>query len=365
MTRRAWIVVGVVVAGVVAVNALLAVLDRLSPSPGGPESSSYATAADGLAAYATLLRRAGHPVVRLREVTADAGLDTAATVVVLDPETPGDADPAALREFVEDGGRLLAGGAIPADWLDELVANEPHWSGAPVRRSAPLAPVPEVTGVDAVRAAGPGSWTGTGEALPALGDGRRALLAVASVGPGRLLLLADASPLQNRLLGEADNAALGLALAGPRGRRVAFVESVHGYGPASGISAIPGNWLAALGGLVLAALVFMVARGRRLGPPELEARELPPPRRDYVESLAAVLARTGRPQEAVEPVRAEARRRIARRAGLGGDASEADLHGAGRRLGLDEAELNAVLGADGDVVAAGRTLVRLGPEAQR
>src|SRR5207249_7350779 len=104
-----------------------------------------------------------------------------------------------------------------------------------------------------------------------------------AVGRGRVALLADASPLQNRFLGEADDAALGLALAGPRKRPVAFVESVHGYGRASGVRAIPTSWRWALGGLVLAALVLIWARGRRLGPAERTTRDLPPPRRDYVD----------------------------------------------------------------------------------
>ena len=364
MTRRAWIVVGAIAGAVVGVNALLVVLDRLSEEPSGPASSSYATAPHGLAAYADLLRRTGHPVVRLREVPEEADLDTASTVVVLDPESPNVADAEALRAFVEAGGLLVAGGALPNVWLDELVDVAPIWSGAPVRRSTPLAPLPEVAGVRVVRAAGPGSWSGTGEALPVAGDADRTLLAVAAPGRGRLVLMADASPLQNRLLDEADNAALGLALAGPRARPVAFVESVHGYGPAAGVAAIPERWLFALGGLVLAVLVFMVARGRRLGPPEREDRALPPPRREYVESLAAVLARTKRPGDAAEPVRAEARARIGARAGLDSEPDEEALRKAGLRLGLSEAELTAVL-EGGDVVAAGRTLARLGAEDGR
>lgn len=361
MTRRAWTVVGVLLGGVLALNVLLVVLDRLTAGPSGPTSSSYATAPHGLAAYADLLRRTGHRVVRVRDVPADAQLDPRSTVVVLDPEAPSDADAAAFRAFVEDGGRLIAGGALAASWLGALVDEGPEWSGAPIRRSAPLAPVAEVGDVSEVRAAGPGSWSETGQALPVLGDADLVLLAVASVGRGRVLLLADASPLQNRLLDEADNAALGLELAGPRARPVAFVESLHGYGRVSGITAVPTNWLVALGLLVLAALVFMLARGRRLGPPEREDRALPPPRRDYVESLAAVLARTKRPGDAAAPVRAEARARIARRAGLGSDPTDDEVRAAGRRLGLDDVELAAVLG-DGDVVAAGRALAELDAE---
>jgi hypothetical protein len=363
VTRRAWIVVGAVLGAILALNVLLAALDRLTPSPSGPPSSSYATAPHGLAAYADLLLRAGHRVTRLRKVSGGAELDPRMTIVVLDPESPVETDAAALHGFVEHGGRLLTGGVTPHGWLDQLVGAEPEWSGTPVLRSLPLAPLAEVAGVRVVRAAGPGSWGDAGEALPALGDRRRTLLAVASVGSGRIAFLADASPLQNRLLDEADNAALGLALAGPRSRPVAFVESVHGYGPASGIAAIPDRWLAALAGLLLAAVVLMVARGRRLGPPELEDRELPPPRRDYVESLAAVLARTKRPAEAAEPVRAEVRARIARRAGLGGEPNDRELREAGRRLGLAETELAAVIDRGGDVVSAGRALVRLGAGA--
>src|SRR5207237_9769608 len=105
----------------------------------------------------------------------------------------------------------------------------------------------------------------------------RSLLLVARAGRGRVALLADASPLQNRLLARADDAELGLALAG--GRPVAFVESVHGYGRATGVAAIPHSWLVAFAGLGLAALLLIWARGRRPGPPEDEGRQLPPARR--------------------------------------------------------------------------------------
>jgi hypothetical protein len=102
----------------------------------------------------------------------------------------------------------------------------------------------------------------------------------------------------------------------------------------------------------------MVARGRRLGPPEPAARELPPPRRAYVDALAHSLGRTRRPGDAAAPVRARARRTIARRAGLPADAADDDVRAAALRLGLEEGEADAVLGA-GDPIAAGTALARL------
>ena len=141
-------------------------------------------------------------------------------------------------------------------------------------------------------------------------------MATRRVGSGTVELLADSSPLQNRLLGSADNAAFGLALAGPPSRPVEFLESYHGYGTGSGLSALPLAWKLLLGGLGLAALVYMVARGRRFGPPEEEGRSLAPPRREYVESLAAVVARSKRRDAAVGPVQREARDAVLRRASL-------------------------------------------------
>jgi hypothetical protein len=354
--RRA---VALVVAVVVGWNLVALGLDRTGGRPGGPRSSTYATAPEGLAAYADLLRRAGHPVVRLRATPREAALDPAATVVLLDPPALAAADVEALRRFVDGGGRLVAGGADSNDWLDGLLDDDPVWDTVGVRRAAPIAPVPEVDGIADVRSAGEGSWRETGEALPVLAGDAGVLVAVATPGLGRLVLVADASPLQNRLLPTADNAALGMVIAGESGRAIVFVESVHGYGEATGFAAIPTRWRWALGGLAVAALLLLLARGRRLGPPEREARALPPPRRHYVEALAATLAKTKHPAAAVAPVQQSARERLAR---VAGDSADRALESTAERLGLSKEEIRAVLGPvhdDPGLLAAGRALARL------
>jgi hypothetical protein len=356
MSRRAKTVV-VVLAVIVGVDVALQAIDRLSGGqPGGPRSSSYATADTGLGAYAELLARAGHPVERARERAPGAGLAAESTVVVLDPEAVDSRDREALKAFLDDGGRLVAGGWDSAGWLGDVIDGNLAQAPAGPELMQPLAPVREVAGVRRVASAGDGAWAQTGAALPVLG-----LLAAADVDGGRALLLADASPLQNDLLAHEDNAALGLALAGARGRPVVFLEGYHGYGQASGFDAIPNSWLVALGLLAAAALVFMLARGRRLGAPELAARELPPPRREYVESLGATLARTRRPAEAIEPVVRHVRTEVARRGALADTASEEDLVAAATRLGIAPEDARAVLGPARslDLLAAGRALAVL------
>ena len=356
MSKRAKTVV-VVLAVVVGVDVALQAVDRLSGGrPGGPTSSSYATADTGLGAYAELLARAGHPVERARKRAAGADLAPGTTVVVLDPDAVDSRDRVALKAFLDRGGRLLAGGWDSADWLGEVIGGRLEQAPAGTGLMEPLAPVPEVAGVRRVASAGDGAWTETGAALPVLG-----LLAVADVHGGRALLLADTSPLQNDLLAHEDNAALGLALAGPKDRPVMFLEGYHGYGQASGFDAIPNSWLVALGLLAAAALAFMLARGRRLGPPELPARELPPPRREYVESLGATLARTRWPAEAIEPVVRHVREEVTRRGALADAASEDDLVAAATRLGITPEDARAVLrpARPVDVLAAGRALAVL------
>jgi hypothetical protein len=244
-----------------------------------------------------------------------------------------------------------------------LLSSEPTWSAAPSTHTHPLAPVPELAGVTRLETAGAGSWATTGAALPVYGNDTSSVVAVATVGLGRVVMLADASILQNSYLGTGDNARFALDVAGSSARPVDFFESYHGYGPSMGYASIPGRWIELLGGLVLAALALMVARGRRLGPPEAEGRDLPPPRRAYVDSVAGILARARRPDEVLNPIRAETQARIARRAGLPVDAAPEVLEAAARQAGLSEAEIGAMLGRSGDddaVLSAGRALVHAG-----
>jgi hypothetical protein len=353
VTPRAWKAVGIAVGAVVAVNLVLQRVDRATGTPGGPVSSSFATTPEGLAAYADLLRRAGHPIERLRVTPADGALDPASTVVVLDPDGLTGDDAERLKLFVEDGGRLVTGGSAPGSWLERLVPDAPEWDSDGVPTARPLVPAAELAGVREVRTASGGSWRDAEGTLPAMAGRGGVLLSLASVSAGRVLLLADASPLQNRLLDRADNAALGLGLAGPAGRPVVFAESVHGYGRASGFGAIPARWWWTLGGLGIAALVWMVARGRRLGPPERATRRLGPPRREYVEALGGVLARTRTPVAAGELVRAAALDRL---------PATGDVGAAAAHAGLAPAETRALLDGVNDaagLLAAGQALARL------
>lgn len=352
----------------VAFNLLLAAVDLATggPPPSGPPSSSYATGPDGLAAYADLLAGNGHQVRRLRVTLDRARLGSGDTLVVADPDSLSPAEARSLRRFVDDGGRLVAAGNAVVPALRHVLGEAPVWVASGDRSAVPLVPVAEVENVSLVRSAAAGSWEWAGASLPVLaGDGAsdagagRVLATVASAGSGRVVALADASVLHNALLGDADNAAFALAAAGEPGRPVVFAEAAHGYAESEGLAAIPGRWRWALLLSLGATLLWMWSRGRRLGPPEDLERPRPPPRRAYVDAMAASLARTKQPARCVQPLQGAARRRLARRAGLPADSGDEDLRLAATRLGMPADDIAAILAPprdDRDLLAAGRAV---------
>lgn len=323
----------------------------------GPAGSSYAYGEYGVSAYAALLRRSGHQVVRLRDRLRDLDLDPRFTVVVLWPDVITPEDAAALRRFLRRGGRLVAADEQPGAWFGAVVPGPPTWSEPALGVTHALAAVPETAGVRAIAPGASGRFADTGSAVPVVGDATAALAAVERVGAGRAVLLADASPLVNGRLAERDDAALALAVAGP-GRPVAFVESVHGYGRASGWGALPGRFRGALALLGVAGLALVLARGRRLGPAQPQGRALAPARSGYAEGLAGALLRTDSPGEAIAPVVEEARSLLLLSPGSG----ESEALASARRAGLSEDEANAIVNGASSrsaALAAARGLARL------
>jgi hypothetical protein len=323
----------------------------------GPAGSSYAYGPYGASAYATLLARSGHEVVRLRDDLYHLDLNPSLTVVLLWPDAITADDAAALRRFLTRGGRLVAADADPGAWLSRVVRDPPAWDDGALGVTRPLAPVPETRGIATLAGGVQGRFTSPGSATPIAGDAAASLAVVAGVGAGRAVVLADAAPLVNSRLAQRDDAAFALALAGP-GRPVAFVESVHGYGRASGFGALPGRFRGALVLLGLAGAVLVLARGRRLGPAQPEGRELAPARAAYAEALAGVLVRSGPPGAAIAPVVEEARSLL--RASPG--SSDEQLLAAARGAGLREDEASAIVRGAADragALAAARGLAHI------
>jgi uncharacterized protein DUF4350 len=357
-SSQARIVLGIV-AFLVGLNLLAALMDALVPSPEGPRSSSFATSPEGLAAWKELAERSGYDVRVLRERATDESLPESGTVVVLDPADFTRAQARALQRFARRGGHVVTGGIDPGVWLTGFGAAA-DWHSGGDENARVVVPVPETGTAGRLRTAGEGHWGTVVGALPVAAGTDGPIVLVRREGRGRIALVADPSPLQNRLLDEADNAALALALAGDRGGELVFLEAPHGYGDSTGLAALPSRFQWALVLLGLSALVLIAARWRRIGPPEPPDEPLFPPRRAYVDALAATLARTQDRGAAVESVRSAARERLRQRAALRRDADAEAWRAAARAAGLTDEEAEALQDVtDDDGIAAGRALARL------
>jgi Domain of unknown function (DUF4350) len=358
VSRSWWTIVGAIAVGVVALNLALREVDQRTRPPGGPTSSSFATAPDGAAGYAELLERFDRPVIRLREAPSETELSPESTLVLLDAEGLTQDDWLAAEAHLREGGRLVYAGSDTA-WLRE-VDSDLVWR---VRFAGSARVPPGTTGLGDVRtvsADAPGLWQEDDGVLLEAESGRGALALRRALGRGEVVLLSDASPLQNRLLASADNAAFGLAVAGPPGSPVLFAESFHGYGEASGLDAVPTSWWWVFGGLLLAAIVLALAQGRRLGPAELPGRVLPPARVEFAEALATQLARTRPRGAAVPTARRLVRERLLRRLRLPPDAADADVRAAAEARGVDREIVDvALVDSPSDLLAAGRALRKL------
>jgi Domain of unknown function (DUF4350) len=359
--RRVGIGVVIVIGAVLALNLLAGGIDRAvgGHEPSGVPGSSYGTQATGLAGFTQLVSHYGHPVGRVRGELTGQTLDPTATAFVIEPATLGAAENAELLRFVTDGGRLVVGGSDPF-YVRSLRDRAPEWSPHGTRAYRQIDPT--LGRVRRVEADGRGSWANPGSGHVVASDGPTTLATAEHVGSGDIFFLADVSPLENGHLVRADNAAFALGLAGDEGRPVVFVEGVHGYGENRGLGALPDAWKLALALVAVAAVVFAWSRGRRLGPPDRPARDLPPARAEYVRALAVTLERTHDPEHALAPMQQWARDRIARVSHLPPDANAEQLDRAAIMLGCSEAERGAIWHPatdDNAALALGRLVARL------
>jgi hypothetical protein len=186
-------------------------------------------------------------------------------------------------------------------------------------------------------------------ALAAIAD--RPIIALAREGNGSLIVVGSVAPFLTGRLGDADNGRFALALAAPaiaRGSAVAFDEYHHGVHPSSDVLVLltrtwPGRALVFVG---IAGFVYLIASGRRLGPPiPLDPR---PPRSslDYIRGFAGLVRRSGRGEIARRKLRRELRIALARQLGLDPDTpfertvseiAASDRERAARAMALDEA----------------------------
>jgi hypothetical protein len=331
VSRRDLVLLGVLVAVVVAVAALAGRAER-GATPRDPRPSTHVTAAGGAAALYWTLQELGLPVARrgIPLVFSEPPREGLALLAPTIPLSPAEVSVALGR--ARAGGLLVLagsprdgdGGAIH-DSLGLVLAGP---GGRSPRSAGPATvatrPDPWTAGLDSVR----GFRALFADTSPALAtQGARTLLAgregVAGVliplGAGRVLALSDADPLTNERLRESGAAVLIARAVAASGETLWFDEFHHGFrddeSAATGTlrrlsRVLPTPFWIHLG--LLAALALALA-GRRFGaphPPPAAERRSP---LEHVEALAGAYRQAGARRTARRLLVAGLARRLGRR----------------------------------------------------
>jgi hypothetical protein len=233
----------IIVATLIMILFAIGQISRQLRGARGPRSSSFATTPGGLAALATLLTKQGIAVERLT-VSLGEAINTGlvnpndSLVIVDTPLSPDDVSAIEFRS--EQQQRVIVIGSTSFD-LD---------------------------------APSPGNARG-------------------------LVIVDDAEPFTNAQLAVGANAVNAVTLLTPAsGGRVVFAEAGHGFatGSGAGLRAIPAPVRTLLIGLVLGAVLWMFAVGKRIGEADRPDRLLPPGRFEHVTAVASLIQRSTGPR---------------------------------------------------------------------
>ncbi|MDD7962181.1 DUF4350 domain-containing protein [Microbacterium thalli] len=330
-----------ITAGVLAAGLGVAAISGIGTMPAQGLLDPEAAGPEGSRALVEVLRDRGVEVDVARDRTSalaalgdgDATLAIADTAPLDDDDLTELASASAGTILLEPRTRdlrLLLGGAQSAGFAEELVAPDCAFPDAAVSGSARPGEVFTADGLEI-------ACYPAGEGFGLVGTGS---------GPDRVVALDATSVLVNRHLAEDGHAALGLNLLGGTGRVVWYLPAL-GDGSltaAPSLGELTPPWvtpaiLLLLGSVVAAGLW----RGRRFGP--LVAENLPVTVRasETTEGRARLYAAAAEPVHALDQLRRDTLRRLARLLGLGAADAAAIADAAAARLDTDRARVRGIL----------------------
>jgi hypothetical protein len=312
-------------AALLAVATLVFAFATVGAAPTGSArtGSVYDDGPGGAAALRRFLAAMGADTITLQGDHFAPDPSTASVLFILgatEAITPTDADN--VKKFVAAGGTAVVAtelGLLERPLLDvfDIRINGIALPGVhPLASAAFSDPPARVISVDRA-----GSLSLGPKALALADDGRTTIAAAVREGRGTFFVVASLGPFLAAGLGAADNARVALALARDAiggGGTVAFDEYHHGFHPSTDVMVLlqstwPGR---ALVFASLAAFLYLVLSGRRLGPPvPLDPR---PARSslEYIRGFAGLVRRSGRGEIARRRLRRDLRNGLARTLGL-------------------------------------------------
>jgi len=312
--------------------------------------SSYSADWGGAKAAFLLLQNMGYDVERWEKSPVEIADDPANTVLVLaDPvQRSAEDERAAIRSFLQEGGRILATGPSAAALLPGARPFAESYDLEDAQHFSPRSPSPIMRGAPDITMIPPESWTPD---LPreviVYGDEDTAAVVTYRFGKGEVVWWAQATPLTNGAIRDASNLQLFLNSVAPAPNvHILWDEYFHGaHGSLwSYLARTPLPWGLAQFGLVFLGILFTYSR--RSGPvraPAVVSRLSP---LEFVDTLGDLYHSVHADDAAVQIACQRLRFVLTRRLGLSVNVPAADLaRVAGQQLGWEEPALLEALTA--------------------
>jgi hypothetical protein len=330
-------------AGVLLVVMLIASALIAPPKSAGGSvfPSSYSSAWDGAKAAYLVLQDSGYKVERWENAPSEIPGEHDHEVLILAEPLMGysSEDRAAIREFLQGGGRILATGSSAAKLLPEAESFEEGEEYEEPKTFAPQIPSPVAADAPEIKMISPENWQPKAPSqLVIYGNKETAAVISYHFGRGQVIWWGASTPLTNRGIGDAGNLILFLNSVGhARGTRVLWDEYFHGVHGSlwAYIKQTPLPWGIVQLGLVFIAIVATFSR--RHGPTRMPAKVSRLSPLEFVDTLGDLYAARKAGTAAVQISYQRLRFLLTRQLGLAPDVPAAALaHSAWEALGWKE-----------------------------
>jgi hypothetical protein len=299
----------------------------------GEVPSSYSTASGGAKAAYLLLSHAGYKVERWERPLDRLPQASGTTLILAEPsEAPTHEEKDRLKNFLSQGGRVIATGTAAGTFLPEndSVPEIDVLGEMKGKKASAMSPSEITRAAPEIVIAPQAHWNSYAAAYPLYGDGERTLVVKYPYGRGEVLWWASATPLTNAGLKEPGNLEFFLTCLGGAKGEILWDEYIHGYRQtlASSIAHSPVKWLALQ--LLLLGLAVVATFSRRSGPISKPASDVRLSPIEFVQTLGGLYETAGTASVAVDICYQRFRYWLTRRLGVASNISVADMELAAR-----------------------------------
>jgi hypothetical protein len=277
-----------------------------------------------------MLSQSGYNEQRWEKSLVELPQKAGTTLIIAEPmEAPTRSERQRLKEFLANGGRVIATGMFAGTFLPEN-SSLPDYLGGVWKSASAVSPSAITRATPTITMASEASWQPYSSAYPLYSLEGQNVVVKYPYGRGEVLWWASATPLTNAGLKEAGNLEFLLACLGDSKNEILWDEYIHGYRDTLALTVAhsPVKWVVLQ--LVLLGLAVLATFSRRSGPvcqPAAQSRLSP---LEFVQTLGGLYEKAGTPAVAVDICYQRFRYWLTRRLGMGSNVSVSDLEAAVR-----------------------------------